>query len=80
MPRSKKNVALEAAPQSGAHQPEIQANKIHRFPVIVSSSFELIALEMNLINFYCVIGAKLGVNEDNTTHDRKLISKVQAMI
>ncbi|KGO59732.1 DNA-binding HORMA [Penicillium expansum] len=47
MPRSKKNVALEAAPQSGAHQPEIQANKIHRFPVI-EQSLELMKITLHM--------------------------------
>lgn len=37
MPRAKKTVALEAVSKSGAAQPEIQVDKIHRFPVIVSS-------------------------------------------
>lgn len=73
MSRSKKTVALRAASKSGAPQPEIKADKIHRFPVIVSSPTESIAPEMNPTNSYGIIGAKPGVNEDNTTYDRKSI-------
>ncbi|KAJ5393268.1 uncharacterized protein N7487_010909 [Penicillium crustosum] len=69
MSRSKKTVALRAASKSGAPQPEIKADKIHRFPVIVSSPTESIAPEMNPTNSYGIIGAKPGVNEDNTTYD-----------
>jgi hypothetical protein len=77
MSRAKKTVALEAVSESGTSQPEIQVDKIHRFPVIVSSPsdqgqhVEYIAAEMNTTNSYGITGAKLGVNEDNTTHDRK---------
>ncbi|KUM60250.1 hypothetical protein ACN42_g6885 [Penicillium freii] len=37
MSRSRKTVALKAVSDSGAPQPEIQADKIHRFPVIIAS-------------------------------------------
>lgn len=74
MSRSRKTVALKAASNSGAPQPEIQADKIHRFPVIVSSPTGSTAPEMNPANSYGIIGAKSGVNEDNTTYDRKSIS------
>ncbi|KAJ5597403.1 DNA-binding HORMA [Penicillium hordei] len=38
MSRFKKTVALKVVSKSGAQQPEIQADKIHRFPVIVTWS------------------------------------------
>lgn len=71
MPRPKKTIAFKTVSKSGAPQPEIQADKIYRFPVIVSSPTESIAPEMNPTNFYGIIGAKPGVDEDNTTYDRK---------
>lgn len=74
MPRPKKTIAFKTVSKSGAPQPEIQADKIYRFPVIVSSPIESIAPEMNptnFTNFYGIIGAKPGVDEDNTTYDRK---------
>ncbi|KGO73304.1 Zinc finger, FYVE/PHD-type [Penicillium italicum] len=37
MPRSKKTVALEGLSESGAPQPEIKTNEIHRSPVIIAS-------------------------------------------
>lgn len=74
MPRSKKTVAFKAVSKSGAPQPEIQTDKTHRFPVIVSSPTESIAPKMNPTNPYGIIGAKPGVDEDNTTYDRKSIS------
>lgn len=74
MSRSKKTVALKVASKSGVPQPEIQTDKIHRFPVIVSSPTELIAPKMNLTNSYGIIGAKSGVNADSATYDRKSIS------
>lgn len=72
MSRSKKTVALKAASKSGAAHPEIQADKIHRFPVIVSSPTESTAPELNPANSYgVIIGAKPGVIENNATYDRK---------
>ncbi|OQE08810.1 hypothetical protein PENVUL_c008G03157 [Penicillium vulpinum] len=61
MSRSKKTVDLEIASESGALQPKIQADTIHRFPVI-----------MNPTNSYGIIGAKLGVSEDYATHDHRI--------
>ncbi|CAI7635949.1 unnamed protein product [Penicillium palitans] len=70
MSRSKKTVALTAASKSGAAHPEIQADKIHRFPVIVSSPTESTAPDMNPTNSYgIIIGAKPGVIENNATYD-----------
>ncbi|KAF7522051.1 hypothetical protein PCG10_007675 [Penicillium crustosum] len=57
MSRSKKTVALRAASKSGAPQPEIKADKIHRFPVI-EQSLELmkITLHMTTASLLCMRG------------------------